>query len=145
MLASQPPWRPPPFWTSPKLCNQSTVRPKTGNKHFGAYRQGAKAGGGSSYDWKLNIVSGFCQSCREGGAKIFQIFNRLLFIRLIRSLLSFALWIFCSLTAQQGFRLRDPLSIYYESWWCGNTSHHLISYVIWSTYILALGNKCCSL
>ena len=108
-------------------------------------RQGAKAGGGSSYDWKLNIVSGFCQSCREGGARIFQIFNRLLFIRLIRSLLSFALWIFCSLTAQQGFRLRDPLSIYYESWWCGNARHHLITYVIWSTYILALGNKCCSL
>ena len=27
------------------------------------YRQGAKAGGGSSDDWKLNIVSGFCQNC----------------------------------------------------------------------------------
>ena len=59
-------------------------------------RQGAKAGGGSSDDWKLNIVSGFCQSCWGGGwnisSIIFQIFDQLLFIRLIRSLLSFALF-----------------------------------------------------
>ena len=93
---------PPLFSTSLKLCKQSTGRPKTGNKHFGAYRQGAKAGGGSSDDWKLNIVSGFCQNCWRGGSsianKIFQTFDQLLFIWLIKSLLIFALSWFCLLT-----------------------------------------------